>query len=171
MKGLKLGISVALVTVGVAGSAHKATAQVSINIGVNVPPVAVVPAAAAPVCPYGYFNYAPYGCAPFGYYGPQWFVGGVFIGAGPWFHGPVGFNGYVDRNFDPRFGYRGPYPQRGERPDWGKHVGWEKHFHGNEQHEEHLHDNGHHYGQYKEHDDHGKGHDDDHGNGHGHDRD
>ena len=42
----------------------------------------------APVCPYGYFDYAPYDCAPYGYYGPDWFVGGIFIGAGPWFHGP-----------------------------------------------------------------------------------
>src|SRR5580658_7657608 len=32
---------------------------------------------------YGYFSYAPYTCAPYGYYGPDWFVGGVFIGAGP----------------------------------------------------------------------------------------
>src|SRR5690348_10902957 len=81
---------------------NKATAQVTINIGV------------APVCPYGYFNYPPYQCAPFGYYGPQWFGGGIFIGAGPWFHGPEGFHGYVNREFDPHFGYRGPFPVRGE---------------------------------------------------------
>ncbi|MGO8790066.1 MAG: hypothetical protein ACLQVL_22145 [Terriglobia bacterium] len=40
-----------------------------------------------PVCAYGYYNYYPYACAPYGYYGPSWFSGGVFIGAGPWFHG------------------------------------------------------------------------------------
>ena len=40
-----------------------APAQVSVNIGV------------APVCPYGYFDFAPYDCAPYGYYGPDWFVG------------------------------------------------------------------------------------------------
>ena len=57
-----------------------APAQVSVNIGV------------APVCPYGYFDFAPYDCAPYGYYGPDWFVGGVFIGAGPWFHGPRGLD-------------------------------------------------------------------------------
>jgi hypothetical protein len=50
---------------------RSASSQVSINIG------------AAPVCPYGYFDYAPYNCAPYGYYGPEWFTGGVFIGAGP----------------------------------------------------------------------------------------
>ena len=27
----------------------------------------------------------PYACAPYGYYGPDWFAGGVFIGAGPWY--------------------------------------------------------------------------------------
>jgi hypothetical protein len=136
-------------------------AQVSINVQVG----------AAPVCPYGYFNYAPYSCAPVGYYGPEWFAGGVFLGAGPWFHGPVGFHGYVDHAYDPRFGYRGPFPARGERADWGRHVGWEKHFHRSEFREEHIqHDNGHHYGEYKHADDdhgHGHDHDDDHGHDHG----
>src|SRR5258707_813277 len=65
-----------------------APAQVSINIG------------AEPVCPYGYYDAAPYNCAPYGYYGPEWFSGGVFIGAGPWFHGPRDFNGHVDNLFD-----------------------------------------------------------------------
>src|SRR5277367_2544279 len=42
---------------------------------------------AAPVCSYGYYGYYPYACAPYGYYGSNYFVGGIFIGAGPWFHG------------------------------------------------------------------------------------
>ena len=50
-----------------------APAQVSISIG------------APPMCPYGYYDFAPYNCAPYGYYGPDWFDGGVFIGAGPGF--------------------------------------------------------------------------------------
>src|SRR5580658_10468613 len=79
-----------------------APAQVSVNIGV------------APVCPYGYFDFAPYECAPYGYYGPDWFVGGVFIGAGPRFHGPRGFYGHVDNRYDPRHGYHGPFPARGD---------------------------------------------------------
>jgi hypothetical protein len=91
---------------------RSAQAEVSINIG------------AAPVCPYGYFDYAPYSCAPYGYYGPQWFSGGVFIGAGPCFHGPAGFHGYVDNRFDPHHGYRGPVPGRGDRAF--------NQFHGNE---------------------------------------
>jgi hypothetical protein len=81
-----------------------APAQVSINIG------------PAPECAYGYYDFAPYNCAPYGYYGPDWFVGGLFIGAGPWFHGPRGFYGHVDNHFDPRHGYSGPYPARGEQP-------------------------------------------------------
>lgn len=94
------------------GTTTTAPAQVSINIGV------------APVCPYGYFDYAPYDCAPYGYYGPDWFVGGVFLGAGPWFHGPHGFYGHVDNRYDPRHGYRGPMPSRGAEPF--------QHFQGNE---------------------------------------
>src|ERR1700735_5470768 len=79
---------------------HVDPAQVS--VGVNI--------GAAPICPYGYFDYAPYDCAPYGYYGPDWFVGGVFIGAGPWFHGHAGFHGHVDNRFDPHHGYNGPLP-------------------------------------------------------------
>ena len=148
---------VALILLGLsfASAASKASAQVSINVQVGP----------APVCPYGYFDYAPYGCAPLGYYGPQWFVSGVFVGAGPWFHGPEGFHGYVDREYDPRFGYRGRCPEHWEHADWGRHVGWEKHFHGNEMRAQYRHDNGNHYGEYKDHYNHG--HDDDHGNGHG----
>lgn len=39
-----------------------------------------------PVCVYGYYPYYPFTCAPYGYWGPQWFAEGVFIGAGPWDH-------------------------------------------------------------------------------------
>ena len=59
--------------------------------GVGVGPVYV---GAPPVCAYGYYPYYPYACAPYGYYGPDWFVGGVFIGAGPWIHG---WHGRPDR--------------------------------------------------------------------------
>ena len=95
-------VTFAALTAALLSSASLAPAQVSINIGV------------APVCPYGYFDYTPYDCAPYGYYGPDWFVGGLFIGAGPWFHGRAGFYGHVDNRFDPRHGYHGPYPARGD---------------------------------------------------------
>lgn len=69
----------------------------------------------APVCPYGYYDYAPYSCAPYGYFGPQWFPHGVFRGAGPWFHGPKDFRGQVDDRFDVRHGYHGKMPRPRER--------------------------------------------------------
>ena len=100
--------------VGSMSVAPAAPAQISVGVGIG----------AAPVCPYGYFDYAPYNCAPYGYYGPDWFTGGVFIGAGPWFHGPRGFYGHVDNRYDPHHGYAGPMPERGE--------GAFNHFHGNE---------------------------------------
>jgi hypothetical protein len=83
---------------------HNAPAQVSVSVGV------------APVCPYGYYEAPPYSCAPDGYYGPEWFSGGVFIGAGPWYHGSDHFYGHVDHAFDYRKGYHGAFPARGEHP-------------------------------------------------------
>lgn len=94
-----------------ASSAH-APAQISVGVGVGV----------APVCPYGYFDYVPYDCAPYGYYGPDWFVNGIFIGAGPWFHGPHSFYGHVDNRYDPHYGYHGPVPTRGEHAFMGFHA-------------------------------------------------
>jgi hypothetical protein len=91
-------------------------APAQISVGVNLGP--------APGCPYGYYDYAPYNCSPYGYYGPDWFNGGIFIGAGPWFHGPRGFYGHVDNRYDPNYGYHGPFPDRGARAF--------NHFHGNE---------------------------------------
>lgn len=83
--------------------------------GCGPPRVAVgVGLGPAPICPYGYYETPPYACAPDGYYGPEWFSGGVFIGAGPWYHGPAGFYGHVDHALDVRKGYRGRLPARGE---------------------------------------------------------
>ncbi len=103
---------VSALAAGLLGVAPVASAQVSISIG------------APPVCPYGYFDYPPYECAPYGYYGPDWFIGGLFLGAGPWFHGPRGFYGHVDNRYDPRHGYHGPLPGRGAQAF--------NHFQGNE---------------------------------------
>ena len=174
MKGFRSFVLAAMAALCLTVAAPSARAQVNINVQIG----------SAPVCPYGYYGYAPYHCAPFGYYGPQWFSAGVFVGAGPWFAGPVGFRGWVDRHYDPRYGYRGPFPDRDERPDWDRHRGWEGRFHGNYEASEYRHDNGNHYGEYKDHHDngnhygeykeHGNPHDrgdrgegHDHGNGHG----
>lgn len=100
------------------GGAGSSPAQVA--LGVQIGP--------APVCPYGYYDYAPYNCAPYGYYGPEWFTNGVFIGAGPWFHGPHGFYGHVNNHFDPHYGYHGGYPARGGHFDSHRNF---HDFHGN----------------------------------------
>lgn len=100
-------------------TAPVAQAQVAVNIGV------------APDCPYGYYDVAPYECAPAGYYGPEWFNGGIFIGAGPWFHGHADFVGHVDNHFHPNHGYSGHMPHRGERAEPARRVD-AAHFKGNE---------------------------------------
>ncbi len=98
----------------------KTQAQVSVQIG------------PAPECPYGYYDVPPYDCAPYGYYGPEWFPGGVFLGAGPWFHGPAHFHGHVNNHYDIHHGYKGPLPSHGERPEATKRPEQAHHFKGNE---------------------------------------
>jgi hypothetical protein len=117
MEGLKYLALIA--AAGMLLIATSSPAQVTVNIG------------AAPDCPYGYYDTAPYQCAPYGYYGPEWFTGGVFIGAGPWFHGPANFHGHVNNNFHPDHGYKGPAPKPGEKPEPGKEKP-PANFHGNE---------------------------------------
>ena len=119
MRGLKFLMLTAVAGGCFTAIAPTAQAQVSVNIGV------------APECPYGYYDVAPYGCAPAGYYGPEWFTGGVFIGAGPWFHGPANFHGHVNNSFHPDHGYTGPVPARGEKAVSEKRVD-AAHFKGNE---------------------------------------
>jgi hypothetical protein len=102
---------------------NRAPAQIAVSIG------------AAPVCPYGYYEEPPYDCAPDGYYGPEWFTGGVFIGAGPWYHGHENFHGHVDHHYDYRQGYHGPYPERGAHPEAQR-----REFHGTAEHDAHGHE-------------------------------
>ncbi len=122
MNRFKYLLIAAIAAICFAATAPKAQAQVS--IGVNI--------GAEPDCPYGYYDYAPYDCAPYGYYGPEWFTGGVFIGAGPWFHGHDDFRGHVNNHYDVRCGYKGSRPDRGEKPDPSKHFDKIEHFKGNE---------------------------------------
>src|ERR1700746_2170139 len=51
-------LTLSVILLGTPGSLP---AQVAIHIGPE------------PVCPYGYYDFAPYHCAPYGYYGPAWF--------------------------------------------------------------------------------------------------
>ena len=110
------------VIAGVAFTAAAPTTQGQIAVSIGP----------APDCPYGYYDYPPYDCAPYGYYGPEWFNGGVFIGAGRWFHGPDNFRGHVDNHFHPDHGYKGGFPARGERARPENRVDNAAHFHGNE---------------------------------------
>jgi hypothetical protein len=50
-------------------TAPKAEAQVGVSIGAELE------------SPYGYYDVAPYNCAPTGYYGPEWFNGEAFVEA------------------------------------------------------------------------------------------
>jgi hypothetical protein len=112
-----------------AASPQKVHAQVAVQIG------------PAPGCPYGYFDYPPYDCAPYGYYGPEWFSGGIFIGAGPWYHGRERFWGHVDNRFDRHDGWHGEYPHRGEHFDEHRRPDHVEHFRGNEMRDGHGHSN------------------------------
>ena len=97
-------------------------AQVSVGVDIGAPPA----------CPYGYFDTTPYGCAPYGYYGPEWFTDGVFVGAGPWFHGSDDFRGNVNNRYHPEHGYKGPMPKAGEKPEPSKRPDRVSNFKGNE---------------------------------------
>jgi hypothetical protein len=103
MHSITLFALAAVATVVLAAASPVARAQVSINIGVE------------PACPYGYYDYAPYNCSPNGYYGPQYFNSGVFIGVGPWFHGASDFHGTVNNRLDPQHGYKGAVPHAGDK--------------------------------------------------------
>ncbi len=120
MKGFKYLALVVFAGIFFTVTAPKVEAQVSVGISIG----------AAPNCPYGYYDYSPYSCSPYGYYGPEWFAGGAFIGAGPWFHGRDDFQGHVNNHFDAQRGYRGRRPNPGDRQS--KRVDKVSHFKGNE---------------------------------------
>jgi hypothetical protein len=103
MNGFKVLALAAVAGFLLTATPPRAHAQITVQVGV------------APDCPYGYYDYAPYNCVPDGYYGPEWFTGGVFLGVGPWFHGRDDFRGNVDNTFDPNHGYNGPRPKVGDK--------------------------------------------------------
>src|SRR6266850_1837531 len=86
-------------------TARYAKAQVSFDVGIGRGYGYV---GAAPICSYGYYDYYPYECAPYGFYGPDYFVGGVFIGVGPWYRG-----GYYGRGGYGNYGRGNGYSGRG----------------------------------------------------------
>jgi hypothetical protein len=129
MKNLML-LSVLGIGLMAAPAAH--AQPVVFGVGIGVGPAYV---GTPPVCTYGYYGYYPYACAPYGYYGPQWFSGGVFIGAGPWYHsfhgGYYGRPGFYSRpGFVPHSApaYRGGPVARG--PVHNDHAPVGNGFHG-----------------------------------------
>ncbi len=113
MKYLRYVALLALLTLPLAYS----QAQVRVGVGIGVGGYVAGP----PVCAYGYYPDYPYACAPYGYYGPNWFANGIFIGAGPWYHGwghsywGRGYGrGFYGRGFEGRrFEGRGPVGRNG----------------------------------------------------------
>jgi len=118
MKYLRYVALLALLALPVAYS----QAEVRVGVGIGFGGYVTGP----PVCAYGYYPSYPYACAPYGYYGPSWFVNGIFIGAGPWYHGwghPYWGRGYgrgfYGRGFEGRrfeghgFEGQGPMGRRG----------------------------------------------------------
>ena len=110
MRSLRLALFAALLVVPFA---MKANAQIAVGVGIGP---AVVPAPIAygpPVCDWGYYAYYPYSCAPYGYYGPEWFASGIFIGAGPWYRWGWGrgwgYRGGWHDGWRGGYGYRGGY--------------------------------------------------------------
>jgi hypothetical protein len=71
MRGIKTLIGTTALLAGLA-LAPAAKAQIFVNVGIQ------------PVCSYGYYDYSPYACAPYGFYGPGYFYNGIFLGMGPW---------------------------------------------------------------------------------------
>jgi hypothetical protein len=82
------GLLLAGTTTLLASLALVATANAGVTISIN-----------PPVCSYGYYDYAPYGCAPSGFYGPGYFYNGIFLGVGPWASWGYG-HGWGDRRFN-----------------------------------------------------------------------
>ncbi len=105
MKYLRYAALIALLAMPLAFA--QAAVVVRAGVGVGVGPYVAGP----PVCDYGYYPDYPYTCAPYGYYGPDYFVNGVFIGAGPWFHSGWGHgyygNRYYGRAYDRGYAGRG----------------------------------------------------------------
>jgi hypothetical protein len=102
---------VALLAVPLAFMPASAHAQVAVGVGIG--PVVGYPAPVyvdgPPACAWGYYGYYPYACAPYGYYGADWFYGGLFIGAGPWYHGWYGHGWGWGWGHAGWYGYRGGY--------------------------------------------------------------
>jgi hypothetical protein len=104
-------LSLLVVSVMTIGTVKQSAAQVGIGIQFGhrrqrTEVIVVQP----PVCDYGYYDYEPYACAPYGFYGDGYFYNGIFIGVGPWAN--YGYeHGWGGHRFEGERGgeYRGQY--------------------------------------------------------------
>ena len=120
MKEFRLALLALLLIVPFAAMSH---AQVAVGIGVGPAVVAAPYAYGPPVCDWGYYPYYPYDCAPYGYYGPSYFVSGVFIGVGPWYGWGWG-HGYGHYGYGHGWhGHDGWHGGHGYGGGYGNHVG------------------------------------------------
>jgi len=78
MSGFKFLALAAVAGIFLVATAPKAQAQVAVEVG-------------SPLIALRLLRLRPYNCVPDGYYGSEWFNGGVFVGVGPWFHGSSDF--------------------------------------------------------------------------------
>lgn len=99
-----------MVVLGTALAVTPATSKADVDIYLSVPPA----------CPWGYYDSPPYHCAPYGYWGAEFFYNGIFIGVGPWWGwgydhgwGRNRFHGY----YRPGRAYRYYYDDRDGRYD------------------------------------------------------
>jgi hypothetical protein len=79
-----------------------AQGQVGVEIGrhgVGVEVGAPINLEVQPNCPYGYYASPPYECVDQGYYAPNYFYNGIFLGVGPWANYGYG-HGWGEHRFD-----------------------------------------------------------------------
>jgi hypothetical protein len=110
MRGFKIFLSASAL---LAGMAIAPAARAQIVVGVSV----------QPVCSWGYYDYAPYACAPVGFYGPGYFYNGIFLGMGPWAGWGYG-HGWGEHRFIASGGgrYNGGGGEEAARGQWGEHY-------------------------------------------------
>ena len=106
------------------------TSSAQIGIVIGRPRTQVI--VEQPACQYGYYDYEPYECAPYGFYGPEFFYGGIFLGVGPWENYGYG-HGWGEHRFEGnRYGYRNDNRYRGHEGNRGGNRGGnQNHNHGN----------------------------------------
>ena len=92
MRRFRLVLIAMLLMAPFAVTAMAQDVEEDVGVGPELVPAPVV--YGPPVCEWGYYAFYPYDCAPYGYYGPGWFRGGMFLGVGPWYGRGWGHHGW-----------------------------------------------------------------------------